>query len=51
VCLCDGKDWEVGFMNGLYNSNVIVVVLSEAGLKKTITADEDHDNQLVEVCI
>jgi hypothetical protein len=49
LCLCDGQDWEIGFMNGLYKSNVIVIMLSEAGLERTLKAHELADNQFVEV--
>jgi hypothetical protein len=49
LCLRDGQDWEIGFTNGLYNSSVIVVVLSEAGLQRTLEAHNKVDNQFVEV--
>ncbi|KAJ3245075.1 hypothetical protein HDU77_009592 [Chytriomyces hyalinus] len=48
-CLEDGKGWKDGFLNGLQNSKMVVILLSEEGLKRTARADAEPDNQLLEV--
>ncbi|KAI9208031.1 uncharacterized protein BJ171DRAFT_472306 [Polychytrium aggregatum] len=47
-CLIDGKSWEQGFRNGLVNSQVIVLLLSENGLQRTKEAHKKPDNQFLE---
>ncbi|KAJ3229309.1 hypothetical protein HDU78_009105 [Chytriomyces hyalinus] len=48
-CLEDGKGWKDGFLNGLQNSKMVVILLSEEGLKRTARADAEPDNQLLEI--
>ncbi|KAI8608761.1 hypothetical protein BC830DRAFT_1233804 [Chytriomyces sp. MP71] len=48
-CLEYGKEWEAGFLNGLKNSKVIVLLLSEKGLLKTQDAHSIPDNQFLEI--
>ncbi len=33
-CLCDGQDWEKGFLHGLQNSDVIILLISTEVCKK-----------------
>ncbi|KAI9205221.1 uncharacterized protein BJ171DRAFT_70077 [Polychytrium aggregatum] len=49
LCLCNGQNWEDGFINGLHRSPVIVLLLSEEGLKRTLKAHLYADNQFLEV--
>ncbi|KAI9209163.1 uncharacterized protein BJ171DRAFT_564971, partial [Polychytrium aggregatum] len=49
LCLVDAMNWETGFINGLVNSQVIVLVLSERGLSRTREAHLKPDNQFLEV--
>ncbi|KAI8607539.1 hypothetical protein BC830DRAFT_120421 [Chytriomyces sp. MP71] len=45
-CMGTGFD---GFINGLFNSRVVVILLSDRVLKRMCTADSVPDNQLLEV--
>jgi len=47
-CLNDGEDWEIGFLNGLENSAVMILLISEDGIKGIEGADKWQDNVLLE---
>jgi len=47
-CLVDGEDWEAGFLHGLGNSAVIVLLISEAAIENIVNADKRQDNVLLE---
>ncbi|KAJ3033193.1 hypothetical protein HDV00_006663 [Rhizophlyctis rosea] len=47
-CLTPGKKWEEGFMEGLYHSQVVLLLCSEAGLERVKGADKVKDNMLLE---
>jgi len=47
-CLNVGEDWEVGFLNGLQYSKLIVLLISEAGIQRIQQADTRQDNVLLE---
>jgi hypothetical protein len=48
-CLQKGKPWEEGFLYGLRNSKVILLVCSDAALRKVKKANKNIDNMLLEV--
>jgi hypothetical protein len=47
-CLPMGEDWEVGFINGLTQSKVIVLTVSSAAIERIKGADQRQDNVLLE---
>jgi len=47
-CLNDGEEWETGFLNGLEHSAVILMLISEDGIKGIEGADKWQDNVLLE---
>ncbi|KAI8611452.1 hypothetical protein BC830DRAFT_1141173, partial [Chytriomyces sp. MP71] len=48
-CLDNGKPWNEGFLSGLSNSTVIVLILSEKGVQRTLEAHTKEDNQFLEI--
>jgi len=48
VCLNDGEEWEAGFLNGLEKSAVILLLISEDGIKGIEGAHTYQDNVLLE---
>jgi len=48
VCLNDGEDWEVGFLNGLENAALLVLLISEDAVEGIRGADKRQDNVLLE---
>ncbi|KAI9205553.1 uncharacterized protein BJ171DRAFT_500760 [Polychytrium aggregatum] len=48
LCLNNGQDWEIGFINGLKRSKVILLFVSEGGLERMKLAHEQPDNLLLE---
>jgi len=47
-CLNDGEDWETGFLNGLENAALLVLLISEAGISGIVNANQWQDNVLLE---
>jgi len=47
-CLRDGEPWQDGFLHGVVNSRVVVLLISEASLAGVKTAHERQDNVLLE---
>jgi len=47
-CLNDGEEWEAGFLNGLEHAAVILLLISEDGIKGIEGAHERQDNVLLE---
>eukprot|EP00808_Paulinella_micropora_P030543 g17195.t1 len=47
-CLNNGEDWEVGFLNGLKNAALIVLLISEDGIQGIKQAHKWQDNVLLE---
>ena len=48
-CLPFGENWELGFLNCLRNSKVIVLLISPRAVKNCLTADIRDDNFLLEM--
>jgi len=48
VCLNDGEDWEVGFLNGLENAALLILLISEDAIEGIRGADKRQDNVLLE---
>jgi len=40
VCLNDGEDWEVGFLNGLEHAALLILLISEGGIEGIRGADK-----------
>eukprot|EP00048_Salpingoeca_helianthica_P008771 m.125982 g.125982 ORF g.125982 m.125982 type:complete len:339 (+) comp14684_c2_seq2:74-1090(+) len=47
-CLNNGEDWEVGFLNGLRTSKVVVPIMSNDAVEGIKKAHERPDNMLLE---
>jgi len=47
-CLNDGEEWETGFLNGLKTAAVILLIISEDGIKGIEGAHNYQDNVLLE---
>jgi hypothetical protein len=47
-CLNDGEEWEAGFLNGLESAAVMLLLISEDGIKGIEGAHERQDNVLLE---
>ena len=47
-CLSAGENWEEGFLQGLYGSQVIILLISANGLEGLKKADTNPDNVLLE---
>src|SRR5262249_8560878 len=50
TCLVYAEPWEEGFLKGLRSSKVVLLICSDAALKKLEMADTQKDNMLLEVC-
>jgi hypothetical protein len=48
VCLQDGEDWRTGFLKGLQHSKLALLLVSEEGLERTMSANMAEDNMLLE---
>jgi len=47
-CLNESESWELGFLNGLKNAALIVLLISEPGIEGITNADKWQDNVLLE---
>jgi len=47
-CLRDGENWQDGFLHGVAQSRVIVLLISEASLVNIMNANQRQDNVLLE---
>ncbi|KAJ1554161.1 hypothetical protein HK405_005850 [Cladochytrium tenue] len=47
-CLNEGEQWEGGFLTGLSQSGLVVLLCSEAGLSRAKMADKKPDNVILE---
>ncbi|KAJ3288849.1 hypothetical protein HDU76_007612, partial [Blyttiomyces sp. JEL0837] len=48
-CLVEGVPWEESFQNALFTSKVIILIVSEAAVLRTQSADKVPDNMLLEI--
>ncbi|KAI8809135.1 hypothetical protein BJ742DRAFT_251426 [Cladochytrium replicatum] len=47
-CLRVGEDWSAGFMKGLANSRMVLLMCSEVALEKVLESDKKPDNMFLE---